>query len=66
MFEKGDIVQLKSGGPQMTVKAVNEQMVFCIWFEKKSSSSQSVQQHEFESFLLKKFQSSVGVIRTRR
>jgi len=36
-FQKGDVVQLKSGGPKMTVTKIGvhmeEQMVWCTWFE---------------------------------
>jgi uncharacterized protein YodC (DUF2158 family) len=31
-FNKGDVVQLKSGGPRMTVGEIGEGGVFCIWF----------------------------------
>lgn len=38
-FSAGDVVQLKSGGPLMTVEEVdhttfNEPMAICIWFHK--------------------------------
>jgi uncharacterized protein YodC (DUF2158 family) len=33
-FKVGDVVQLKSGGPMMTVEEVEERTVFCIWFDK--------------------------------
>ena len=29
----GDVVTLKSGGPQMTVRLINGDMVFCSWFD---------------------------------
>ena len=34
MFEKGDVVQLKSGGPNMTVARVKDDgtVVTCVWF----------------------------------
>ncbi len=33
-FQKGDVVQLKSGGPEMTVVEVDEKgRVTCTWFE---------------------------------
>jgi|TARA_Y100001001_G_scaffold161935_2_gene187395 uncharacterized protein YodC (DUF2158 family) len=32
-FAAGDVVQLKSGGPRMTVEAVSDGTVSCIWFE---------------------------------
>jgi uncharacterized protein YodC (DUF2158 family) len=39
VFEKGDVVQLKSGGPKMTVSNTGKDMydqekVWCVWFEK--------------------------------
>jgi uncharacterized protein YodC (DUF2158 family) len=40
-FKAGDTVQLKSGGPVMTVervgkdKTTQEDVVFCIWFHKE-------------------------------
>jgi uncharacterized protein YodC (DUF2158 family) len=38
-FSKGDVVQLKSGGPRMTVSNTGKDMfdndmVWCVWFEK--------------------------------
>lgn len=36
-FKAGDVVQLKSGGPKMTVMYVGDrygdEAVFCVWFE---------------------------------
>ena len=39
-FKEGNVVRLKSGGPDMTVEQVGEQhmfpgktVVFCVWFE---------------------------------
>ncbi len=33
-MNKGDVVQLKSGGPVMTVEEVSGEGVFCTWFDK--------------------------------
>ena len=37
IFSSGDVVQLKSGGPKMTVKHIGtilgEEEVVCVWFE---------------------------------
>ena len=41
MFRVGDVVQLKSGGPLMTVSEIDGNVVHCRWFlqqEEKSSS----------------------------
>lgn len=32
MLKVGDVVQLKSGGPKMTVSEIDEDNVFCQWF----------------------------------
>ena len=29
----GDVVSLKSGSPQMTVRLINGDLVFCSWFD---------------------------------
>lgn len=33
-FNPGDVVQLKSGGPSMTIESVNDGIALCVWFEK--------------------------------
>lgn len=34
MFNKGDVVVLKSGGPRMTVMDVTDGKAACVWFDK--------------------------------
>lgn len=71
-FKPGDIVQPRSGGPQMTVEQVgktsmtNEDGVWCIWFE-KVGSKQVVQRDTFPPVVLKHYERpSVGVLSVRR
>ena len=33
-FKVGDVVKLKSGGPEMTVEVIADNTVSCIWFDK--------------------------------
>ena len=36
MFNKGDVVALKSGGPRMTVDKVEDGRAVCVWFDKST------------------------------
>ena len=38
-FKTGDIVQLKSGGPKMTVKTAKKGEVTCTWFSGSKQQS---------------------------
>ncbi len=49
-FKAGDIVQLKSGGPLMTVKTGDLEECYCEWF----GSGNTLQTHEFTTANLKK------------
>jgi len=47
-LQAGDVVQMKSGGPTMTINAINnDRSVFCQWFDKdgalKTGSFQAAQ-----------------------
>jgi uncharacterized protein YodC (DUF2158 family) len=53
-FRVGDTVQLKSGGPIMTVEALLGVDIFCAWFDEQKQ----LQREEFDSALLKKFRLS--------
>lgn len=65
-FSPGDVVQLKSGGPRMTVEQVGEAhmtgepTVWCVWFE-KVGNKQVVQRDTFPPVTLTKA-SSGGVM----
>lgn len=41
-FKGGDVVQLKSGGPIMTIKWVEGNEALCQWFDKSD-----IKQHKF-------------------
>jgi uncharacterized protein YodC (DUF2158 family) len=44
MFEKGDVVVLKSGGPRMTICAVpneHRSMYYCEWFDENGVHSKA-------------------------
>ncbi|RIA37615.1 uncharacterized protein YodC (DUF2158 family) [Hephaestia caeni] len=36
----GDVVQLKSGGPTMTVEWVEDSAAYCVWFDGKKQSGE--------------------------
>lgn len=64
-FEAGDVVQLKSGGPVMTVEQVGkggmtgEDTVWCVWFE-KVGNRQTRQEATFRPTSLEKSSTSYG------
>lgn len=68
-FEASDLVQLRSGGPKMTVELVTEKdgnvMVHCSWFEKNT-----LHEKDFNEKLLMKYQPpeppALGSITSRR
>jgi uncharacterized protein YodC (DUF2158 family) len=46
-FKAGDVVQLKSGGPKMTIKGIgkygmgtSEDNALCVWFEKTTKKEE--------------------------
>jgi uncharacterized protein YodC (DUF2158 family) len=55
-FKEGDVVELKSGGPKMTIKRIFQKpgskrtMAFCGWFDNQNRS----QSESFELEALKK------------
>lgn len=71
-FSKGDVVQLKSGGPLMTVSDVGDYSgtaagpadgVKCVWFD-TVKGVQKNQEDVFDAAVLKKYQRpSVGIVR---
>lgn len=50
-FEVGDMVQLKSGGPVMTVKKIDTpQSILCVWFKDTELISANFLQETLEVF----------------
>ena len=60
-FQPGDVVQLKSGGPRMTVENVTGDEVECVWFEKNKQEYGT-----FREVLLTKPGSGVASVRLSR
>ena len=64
-FQAGDVVQLKSGGPGMTVEMVSDGngtiTVHCSWFEKSVFHEKA-----FNEKLLKKYKPAVGSVAVYR
>ncbi|WP_374527784.1 YodC family protein [Acinetobacter sp.] len=60
-YKIGDVVQLKSGGPTMTVSETNDAgMVLCTWFDAHSE----LQEQAFNQELIKPYKKAtqVGII----
>ena len=55
-FKPGDVVQMKSGGPQMTVELITEDKVHCSWFDKNTLCEK-----DFNEKLLCIYESDFGV-----
>ena len=51
MFEVGDVVTLRSGGPWMTVAQLNGSEIGCVWFD---GSGESLRREYFPAECLKK------------
>jgi len=55
-FEKGDIVRLKSGSPDMTIENINDQTktIETVWFDNVPSMNGSIKKNVFrDSFDIK-------------
>lgn len=51
LFQIGEVVELKSGGPDMTIEAIEELKAKCVWFNKAD-----IQRAEFPWNALQKVQ----------
>lgn len=36
-FKPGDVVELKGGGPDMTISSVDDDSAYCEWFDAKNA-----------------------------
>jgi uncharacterized protein YodC (DUF2158 family) len=69
-FTPGETVQMKSGGPVMTVERIakdqknQEDVVVCTWFE-TVGKRQILQKEQFSPIVLEKYEPSFGLITTR-
>ena len=51
IFKVGDLVQLKSGGPVMTIEKINNaESIFCVWFRDVELTSANFLQDTLELF----------------
>ncbi|MEO8989387.1 MAG: DUF2158 domain-containing protein [Acidobacteriaceae bacterium] len=70
-FKPGDVVQLKSGGPPMTVEHIGKQnhsddiVVWCVWSE-KVGARQEVKEYTFDPIVLRQYKSPYASIPTSR
>lgn len=72
-FAPGDLVQMKSGGPVMTVERIGkdertgENAISCTWFE-KVGNRQDLQRSTFNPVVLEKYkrQSGISTMRVER
>jgi uncharacterized protein YodC (DUF2158 family) len=69
-FEPGDVVQMKSGGPVMTVERIvkdqkiQEDVVVCTWFE-TVGKREILQKEQFSPAVIEKYEPSFGITTTR-
>ena len=50
-MQPGDVVQLKSGGPLMTVHAINQGGVVCTWFDKTNHKTATFPETTLELYV---------------
>lgn len=66
-FVPGDVVQLKSGGPPMTVERIGkdsqnqDETVYCTWFE-KVGKRQELHRENFIPIVLEKYNPTFGFV----
>lgn len=53
-FEVGNVVQLKSGGPKMTVDGYEDGLVVCVWFENDKRQVESFREATLKLYVAPK------------
>lgn len=41
-MEAGSVVRIKSGGPKMTIQAINGDNVVCVWFDNQNNPQKQI------------------------
>jgi uncharacterized protein YodC (DUF2158 family) len=49
-IKKGDVVQLKSGGPPMTVESTGGDSVWCVWFDGTKPMGKGFAEHTLKPY----------------
>jgi uncharacterized protein YodC (DUF2158 family) len=50
-FQEGEVVQLKSGGPSMTVEGYEDGLVICVWFEKTDRKTSAFKESTLKTYV---------------
>lgn len=50
-FQEGDVVQMKSGGPKMTVEGYEDGLVVCVWFEEKNKKTGAFKEGTIQTYI---------------
>jgi len=58
-FEAGDVVELKSGGPKMTIAATKQERAICVWFNQREDFHEE-KSGEFLVVTLRRVRRSLG------
>ena len=49
-FKVGDVVNLKSGSPEMTVSSIEDKICKCVWFDRSCKMEDSFPQELLEKY----------------
>lgn len=61
-FKPGDQVQIKSGGPAMTVESVEDEEVYCVWSD-NIKGKQEIRRDKFVAVVLDRCEPSSYSVR---